>query len=116
MQSTGRGRGGCECSYTHSAHNEASPDLEVLKWLRRPGKPKGQIDWGVRTCRAVAAEGHLHVLKWLRDLDKPKGQCEWGKDECLDLCGSDDVKQQWILTQSDEWVRGSISELLCKHS
>ena len=66
-----RGRGCALDWYTFRAVSKAGY-LDVLQWLRFPGKPEGQCEWGRSTCKYAAEEGHLEVLKWLRRL--PKGR------------------------------------------
>jgi len=72
--------------------------LEVLQWIRRPGKPEGVCPWDANTCMYAAKGGHLEMLQWLRSGDNP---CPWSTAYCRDWCGSLEVKQ-WIDAQPDE--------------
>jgi hypothetical protein len=66
-----------------TVHNAAKGgQLEMLKWMRQPGKPEGVCAWDERACLNAAKGGHLHVLQWLRLPGKPEGQCPWSSDSC----------------------------------
>ena len=75
---------GKECEWDKNTCRGAAEGghLDVLKWLRLPGKPEGQCDWDTWACMGAAEGGQLEVLKWLRLPGKPEGQCDWDASTC----------------------------------
>jgi hypothetical protein len=61
---------GCGTGAVRQMTNHAARmgQLEVLKWLREQGVPRGDM-----TCAHAARGGYLEVLMWLREY-----HCPWG--------------------------------------
>ena len=71
--------------------------IEVLKWLRQPGKPEGQCPWDAIASWHAAKAGQLEVLQWLRLSGKPEGVCPWNAYACMDAAKGGHLKVlRWL--------------------